>query len=184
MKPLEDYWAVLHVRLREPLKVEDEEPTAPVVGYYITFGVRARSSEVEDTLRSAVHDGEIDWSDSQWGQVDRYALDPEIQARTTDPSSGIWYRSGRAYYPEKDEDEPSDATHFVADGPERALASPEVQAELAEVTEAIERKYQALLANASFLRRLLLIRKKRAEMRDAVEKFAPSRALYSSANGR
>lgn len=67
---------------------------------------------------------------------------------------------------------------FVADGRERLLNDPAVRAELAAVSAEIEARYAPLLQRASFLERFFLRHRMEAELRRAVERLAPSDALY------
>ena len=56
-------------------------------------------------LEEAVGDGEILWETSEWYPVDPDTLDRIVRRRIVAVSpGGIWYVSGRAFYPEDDED--------------------------------------------------------------------------------
>lgn len=67
---------------------------------------------------------------------------------------------------------------FVADGQDRILEDPNAQAELAAAIAAIRARYALALTDASFLRRLVLRSRLKRELREAVERLAPSAALY------
>ena len=67
---------------------------------------------------------------------------------------------------------------FIADGRERLLQSPKLQAELDLAVAAIRERYAALLLTASPLRRLLLRYRMRREIRQAIEELAPHSADY------
>ena len=78
------------------------EPTR-VVGYYRNFGLRADAEQVLPLLEQATSDGTIDWEISEWHPVDPSTLDEAVQARIQPISGqGVWYQSGRAYYPAED----------------------------------------------------------------------------------
>ena len=73
------------------------------------------------------------------------------------------------------------ASHLLADGRERLLQSPEVQAELAAAEAAIRARYAPSLAAASFFRRVLLhleINRELAREIAKIEQRAPESALY------
>lgn len=83
----------------DPGDPEDDDP--PIVGYCRTFGVSAPSEdEARRLVTEAVPDGEIDWAESTISSRDLETLDPVIIVRSGDWSeTGIWYRSGRAFFP-------------------------------------------------------------------------------------
>ena len=67
---------------------------------------------------------------------------------------------------------------FVADGRDRILGDPAAQAELAATIAEIKARYAPVLAGASFFRRLVLRSQLNREIGKAIEKYAPSVALY------
>jgi hypothetical protein len=107
-----DYWAIVHVRLAEPLPVCDsdedpvESPSSHVIGYYRNFGLRCTSSSLREVLSHAVEDGMIDWNDTEISEALPFRnLHRDIRARVVPVAGeGIWYSSGRNFYP-TDEDE-------------------------------------------------------------------------------
>lgn len=72
-----------------------------VAGYYRVFAVFAESSEQAlSTVAAAITDGSIDWQDITVKQIDPDSLDDAIQAHCPlGRLSGIWYKSGRSYFP-------------------------------------------------------------------------------------
>lgn len=71
---------------------------------------------------------------------------------------------------------------FVADGRDQILEDPRAQAELTAAIFEINTRYAPALAGASFLRRLVLRRQLDREIREAIERQAPSAALYFTAS--
>lgn len=69
-------------------------------------------------------------------------------------------------------------SRIIADGRERLLADPELQAELDLAVSEIEARYAPLLQGAGFVRRLWLRRQMKREIEREVELRAPSTALY------
>ena len=71
--------------------------------------------------------------------------------------------------------------HIVADGETRLRRSPEFQARLRELRESIHTRHAADLAEAGFMRRLVLRWRMAADFRRERRKLAPSQgSLYSS----
>lgn len=93
------YWISVCVVLGSPIESPGEGVS--LVGYYRNLGVSAPSEEAARQLVSEdVQDGQIDWGDSTVSQVDPASLDEAVVAREADHSGvGIWYRSGRAFFP-------------------------------------------------------------------------------------
>jgi hypothetical protein len=105
-----DYWASVEVLLYEPIPVdgEDDEASAPVVGYIRNFGIRSPKGEIRSMLERAVDDGEIQWETTEWYPVDPDNLDPIVRERIVAVNpGGIWYVSGRAFYPDDSDHEPT-----------------------------------------------------------------------------
>jgi hypothetical protein len=73
-------------------------------------------------------------------------------------------------------------SRFVADGRDRILEDPKAQSELAAAIAEITVRYAPALADASFLRRLVLRSQLRREIREAIERQAPTSALYLTAS--
>jgi len=101
---MDDFWLVLHVRLREPRIVEgdeDDPEPRPIVGFYRTFGIRCSPERVPALVeQAAASEGEILWDGTDWHPVDPATLDPAIRKRIQPVSNeGIWYTGGRIFYP-------------------------------------------------------------------------------------
>ncbi|HXK40028.1 MAG TPA: hypothetical protein VJ837_04305 [Candidatus Paceibacterota bacterium] len=93
-----------------PIEVEhaqgdDEDESPPIVGYIRKFGVRATAETLAKLVTNEVPDGHILWDRTEWHEVNPETLDADIRKRMVAVSGeGIWYRSGRAFYPEDEED--------------------------------------------------------------------------------
>lgn len=99
---LETYWISVCVELASPIdSAELADDGGPLVGYFRNLGVSAPSEgEARRLVSVDVKDGQIDWGDSTVGRIDPDSLDVAVAARKTDLSRvGIWYRSGRAFFP-------------------------------------------------------------------------------------
>lgn len=70
------------------------------------------------------------------------------------------------------------AERLLADGRERLLADPGLQAELDLAVAEIETRYAPLLENSGLFRRLWLRRQMKKEIAREIELRAPSEALY------
>lgn len=70
---------------------------------------------------------------------------------------------------------------FLADGRDRLLNDPAVRAQLEAAATEIEARYAPMLRQASFLERFVLRHRMQAEVRQVVERLAPSDALYVAA---
>ena len=102
-----DYWASVEVRLREAIPVEDDDDhVGPVVGYVRNFGIRIRDGELRSLLERTIVDGDIRWETTECYPVQPDDLDPIVRKRivAVDPD-GIWYVSGRAFYPDDPDEE-------------------------------------------------------------------------------
>jgi hypothetical protein len=98
---LGDYWVTVHVELHERLLPEDPWDQS-IVGYYCNFGVRCASHRVRDLLIDAIDDGVVDWAETTIVEVDPGSLEEEIRSRIClMADEGIWYKSGRAFYPDE-----------------------------------------------------------------------------------
>lgn len=69
-------------------------------------------------------------------------------------------------------------SRLLADGRERLLKNPDLQAELDLAVADLEAKYAPVLKEAGFIRRLVLRRQMRREIEREIELRAPSAALY------
>ena len=96
--PLEDVWVTVCVELRRPLAVQDGDDM--LVGYQQHFGIRCHPSDLGDVLASSIEDGTIRWERTGTRRVDVTAgFDPGVESRITPvETTGIWYRSGRAFF--------------------------------------------------------------------------------------
>ena len=101
---LVDFWAVVHVRLHQPVLVDDPDEPTHVAGYYLNLGLRSASDDVPRLIEEAIDDGSIDWSETSWEPVDQSTLEEPVRKRIRPVASGTWYRSGRAFYPIEDSD--------------------------------------------------------------------------------
>lgn len=88
------YWVVIHVRLREPLSVDDG---TSVHGYYRAFGLRCDEAELRTVLAAEASDGTIDWNDSTRELREPADMSEDVR-RKASPDDFIWYRSGRTFY--------------------------------------------------------------------------------------
>ena len=95
-----DYWASVEVRLHEPIPVEDDD-LRPMVGYLRFFGARVKDGDLRALLQQTIVDGDICWETTECYPVEPDKLDPTVRKRivAVDPD-GIWYVSGRAFYPD------------------------------------------------------------------------------------
>ncbi len=95
--PLPKYWARVHVTLESSSTVMRTGDT--FVSYFRNFGIACGPSELKRILASLVTDGEIEWSDTTWEQIDLTTLERHIQ-KTIEPvpSVGVWYASGRTFH--------------------------------------------------------------------------------------
>lgn len=68
--------------------------------------------------------------------------------------------------------------HFVADGRDRALGTPEAAASQEEIGEAVRREFAEELAGAGFFRRLVIRARMLREFNRRLEAIAPEGACY------
>jgi hypothetical protein len=70
-------------------------------GYYVNIAVKAESEDkAAQMITSDLADGVINWKESQILSFDLPQLEQRLQFRCMSPDkSGIWYRSGRIFYP-------------------------------------------------------------------------------------
>jgi len=103
-----DYWASVEVRLYEPIPVEDDDGghLGPMVGYIRNFGARAKDGELRSLLEHTIVDGNICWETTECYPIEPDDLDRIVRKRivAVDPD-GIWYVSGRAFYPNDPDEE-------------------------------------------------------------------------------
>jgi len=137
---IDDFWLVLHVRLREPRIVEadnhEPEPTT-IVGFYRTFGIRCAADRVPALIeQAAAGEGHILWDTTEWHAIDPSTLDPAVRKRVLPVvGEGIWYTGGRIFYP--DDGTPEANPQEATPGP--VMTS---EASLADVV-ALARRYLA-----------------------------------------
>ena len=102
----EIYWISLRVDLTEPLPIQSdgsEGESVVVVGFFQNFGVTAASPQaaLEAASREATlgrNAGLV--SEPRVTAVDPSSLETEVRQRSGDwTRAGIWYRSGRAFFP-------------------------------------------------------------------------------------
>lgn len=74
-------------------------------GYFRWFGASGASTEeVQAFVEREIEDGSIAWHDSEIKPTIPKELDDEIRGMSGDwTRTGIWYRSGRAFYADCDE---------------------------------------------------------------------------------
>jgi hypothetical protein len=95
---LSHFVVIVHIRLDRLVKVDDGNF---VVGYYKNFGVSAASKKgAQEFIAAEVTDGAIDWQEVEWRAFGCAKENPVLQqAFDQFKGEGIWYRSGRAFYP-------------------------------------------------------------------------------------
>jgi len=91
------------VMLRSPEQFQAEESWIIVPGYYRIVAVISESDDqVRATVGADVQDGEIDWTDSTVKETSAETFCRSIEKPCPDLSKpGIWYRSGRGYFPDE-----------------------------------------------------------------------------------
>jgi len=101
--PLRDYWVTIHVRLHEPLAVEDGEPAG---GYFRILGVRCTPLRLRSLLEERAPDGAIVRDDdTHWHEVSLNDLDRRLRASLSPADSEcVWHESGRIYFPASPEE--------------------------------------------------------------------------------
>ena len=111
-EPLRDYWVTVTVAFPEPIAVTDPEPgeSPHIVGYIRLLGVRSAPLELRSIIGSAVEDGGVVWERTEWKPIRLKDLDRTIRKRIVPiDSSGIWYQSGRIFFPDWTDDEDADS---------------------------------------------------------------------------
>ena len=104
VNPLRDFWVSADVRLTVPIEVEDDDDARPMVGYIRNFGVRTTPGRLAELMTAEIADGLVVWDQTEYYEIDPDELDSTIRNRVVPVvSEGIWYRSGRAFYPEDEE---------------------------------------------------------------------------------
>ena len=99
--PFQDFWVSLAVKRTGPRTESTESWPPETVGYYRNVGIRARPSRLKAVIESYVKEGAIDWADTEFERVNPEDLNSTIQQRIRPiESEGVWYESGRAFYPE------------------------------------------------------------------------------------
>lgn len=97
---MNQYWIIIRVQLDHPVGAGSDGKR--IVGYYQDFGVTASEEKAaHDLVAANVEEGSIDWSKSTCEIVDVERLNARVRARSTNRSEpGVWYRSGRGFFPE------------------------------------------------------------------------------------
>lgn len=96
-----DVWVRVCVRLSLPLPGADGG--APAVGYYRNLGIRIPGPQPKAFLERLVTDGAVDWRDTEVTEIEPASLGRDVRAAISAPDAdGVWYRSGRMYFPEDD----------------------------------------------------------------------------------
>ena len=99
-----DVWATVCVRLHTAPNSTSDLDNPPVVGYFRNIGLRLNGAQPKELLTYIIDDGAIDWNDTSVSEVDPQLLDAVIRKAITAPdASGVWYRSGRMYFPESED---------------------------------------------------------------------------------
>jgi hypothetical protein len=95
-----DLWATVCVRLNAALNSTSDLDNPPVAGYFRNFGVRLNGVQSKELLTYIIDDGAVDWDDTSVSEIDPQLLDDVIRKAITAPdASGVWYRSGKMYFP-------------------------------------------------------------------------------------
>lgn len=79
----------------------EDDDLRPMVGYLRFFGARVKDGDLRALLQQTIVDGDICWETTECHPVEPDKLDPTVRKRivAVDPD-GIWYVSGRAFYPD------------------------------------------------------------------------------------
>ena len=102
------FWVLLGVDLAEPLRFDEasDGEGQTIVGYYQNFGVTAATAkEALDAASSAARvgptNGTLRLEETSVREVDVKQLDDDIRRRVGSAwkKPGIWYQSGRAFFP-------------------------------------------------------------------------------------
>lgn len=101
--PPNTYWIMVEVALDQPIAPDPDDPedSGEAVGYIQNFGVTATNEgEACALVEETIGDGEIRWAESRISRDVIHRLEQKILDRAGDWSEkGIWYRSGRAFFP-------------------------------------------------------------------------------------
>jgi hypothetical protein len=96
-----DVWATVCVQLAVPFRDPEDPDHPPCVGYFRNFGIRLNGPQPRHFLERIIGDGLVDWTDTEITEVDVQRLDQTIRKSVTEPDeNGVWYKSGRMYFPE------------------------------------------------------------------------------------
>ena len=99
-----DVWATVCVQLAVPFRDPEDPSHAPCVGYFRNFGIRLNGPQPRHFLEHIIDDGIVDWEDTEVTEVDLERLDQTIKECVSEPDkNGVWYKSGRMYFPEGDD---------------------------------------------------------------------------------
>jgi hypothetical protein len=95
---MKHYMIMANVTLRREATWE-AEGIGKMVGYYRNIAVNAISvTEALEYLKGTIDDGDIDWKELEWHERTLKEFDTVIRKHYV-PIKGIWYKSGRVYYP-------------------------------------------------------------------------------------
>jgi hypothetical protein len=99
------YFGTILVWFHKPVETTDTEGLKQTVtGYYINLGVSAISeAQARDLITEQIQDGAVDWEGSELADADWSSLDPLIRKNfERSDKDGIWYKSGRVCFPDKE----------------------------------------------------------------------------------
>jgi hypothetical protein len=104
---LTTFWVMVPVDLHEELPApEGDDDRRPDLGYFRNFGVTALTEEEAcERVASEIADGQISWSEAEISVDVIGRLDPAIIEKAGDwTEEGVWYRSGRVFFPREESD--------------------------------------------------------------------------------
>lgn len=98
--PLQDFWVLVHVRLYEPLPVDEGMSGVQAIGYFQNIGFRCEPARCAAFLATRFDDGEVCWEAGDLEPIEIADIaNPDILAGVLHvDGEGIWYRSGRSFY--------------------------------------------------------------------------------------
>jgi len=103
---LNHYFFTVCVVLRTPYKeVGEDGRETPIPGFFTNFGVTALDEWAARSLvESVVEDGEIDWKESSFKEIDLQNFKADIVKHCKDPSkAGVWFKGSKFLFPADDE---------------------------------------------------------------------------------
>jgi hypothetical protein len=94
-----DVWMTVCVLLKAACPEVDSAPGKSVSGYMVNVGLRLPGPQPIAFLERLFPDGEVDWDESEYYQIDPAELDDELRKQITRPDKdGVWYRSGKIFF--------------------------------------------------------------------------------------